>query len=142
MLIVLLTLLVTILPGCGETKPAAPLNEVKIELTAPKFDKDKKLTLVPGAEFFVTVRIRNLEKTLYPDVVFARFIRSKDKAQAGDFLARPRQIDGTEMEYSTKVIAPKGPGNYKLIVVPSPHSEAIPGAPPKEKYPSLEITVK
>lgn len=139
MLIVFMALTV-VMSGCQANIPGPPTPKFKIELIQPKSVKNQKLVVVAGAEFVVTVRISDLDKELCPDVTFARFLRGN--AMAGEFLARPRAINKNEFEYTTKVIAPKKPGDYKLIVAPSEVAEAIAGAPAKEKYPSLNVVVE
>ena len=129
-----------VLAGCQLSSPDAPPPSYRIELHEPSLGEGKKLVVNPGAEFVVSVRISNLAKQGLPDVIFARFTRGN--AMAGEFLARPREGNNREVEYKTRVAAPKKPGNYKLIVAPSSFSESMPGAPPKDKYPSFDVVVK
>ena len=124
---------------CGSTGPDQSPRTYKIELTLPNGVKDGKLDVVPGAKFDVAVRVTDLNKASRPDVTFARFLRGK--AMAGEFIARPREVRDNEVEYTTTVVAPKQPGRYKLVVAPSRFSETLPGAPPKDQYPELEVRV-
>ena len=128
------------LAGSQPVNLGTPVSDAKIVLTDPKPIRDRKLVVLSGAEFVVTIRISHLDKTLRPDATFARFMRGK--AQAGEFLARPRTVNDNEVEYSTKVKAPTKPGVYKLIVAPSPFSQDVVGSLAKDKYPSLDVTVE
>ncbi len=124
--------------------PAVETDDVqtcKIELVAPTADKNNKLSVLVNAEFVVSIRISNLPKNSCPDVVFARFLRGN--SQAGDFIARPTWISATQVEYKTKVRSPKTPGSYDLVVVPSPITASLPGAPSKDKYPkAIKVSVR
>jgi hypothetical protein len=133
-----------ILLGLPASPPDAAgdgVNSCKIEFREPKPGPGNKLAIVAGAEVAVSLRISNLKKGACPDVVFFRFLRG-DGAMAGDFLARPQWIDETHVEYRAKVRAPRGPDDYDLKAVPSPATASLPGAPKKEKYPTMKAVVR
>ena len=66
LLVFMVTVVLVILPGCQANNAQAQTPAYKIELIQPKHVNDKKLVIVGGTEFVVTVRISNLEKKTSP----------------------------------------------------------------------------
>jgi hypothetical protein len=133
-----------ILLGLSASPPDAAgdgANSCKIEFRVPKPDRGNKLAIVAGAEVAVSLRISNLKKDACPDVVLFQFVRG-DGAMAGTVFARPEWIDKTHVEYRAKILAPRGPDDYDLKAVPSPATASLPGAPKKEKYPTMRAVVR
>jgi hypothetical protein len=133
------TLVAFALPISVGTAQETP-GECKIELVEPKLDRDKKLVVNADQEVTIRIRIKNLPKASTPQAVLAHFLRGR--ALAGESFARPEWINDTEVEYKTMVRSPHKPGAYKLEVVPSPPTNSLPGAPAKNKYPTVDVTVK